>query len=381
MHDPDPLHIVSIGPAHPLRGGIAQFNEEFAWALAQRGHRLELISFSRQYPSLLFPGRTQTTDEPPARALERHRAVDSVNPLSWLRAAGSIRRQRPDLVLIHYWMPFLAPALGGIARRLRRGGVRTAGIVHNALPHERRRIDPALGRFFFNSCDALVTLSPTVSADLEALGVRTPLVAGRHPRYAQFGEAMPRRDALEKLGLKPGGPLLLFFGFVRKYKGLRTLLEAMPRIREALPEVRLIVAGEFYEDRGPYDDMIRQSGLAGRVEVRDRFIPTEEVRLLFSAADLVVQPYLSATQSGVGAIASAFERPIIATRVGGLAEEIEGEGVGLVVSPGDPSELAAAVVRFFEENLGVVFAPRLRERNAFGWEDLAGRIERLAQTE
>jgi len=354
------MKLALIGPAYPYRGGIAHFNEMTMRGLQARGHDVQPITFTRQYPERLFPGKTQFAEAevPPEDLPTADRIIDTLNPLSWGRAARRVAELAPDAVLFQYWMPFFAPAYGLIARRAQRDGGRVIAIVHNALPHERHLGDAALSRFFLRRCDGFVVMSDAVAEELAPL--RRADAAVRpidHPVYARFGERVPQDEARRRLDLPPDAPVLLFFGFVRTYKGLHVLLEALPAVVEHLPDAHLVIAGEFYDDPAPYRAQIEQAGLDAHVTLRDAYIPSDEVPHYFSAADLVVQPYVSATQSGVAQIAFHFETPIVVTDVGGLAEVVPHEQAGLVVPPEDPDALAHAIVRFFADGMG----PELKE--------------------
>ena len=378
---PEGKRLVLVGPAYPYRGGIAHFLEKMARDLRARGHDVEIVTFTRQYPERLFPGATQFEPAPSRSAVPAVRLIDTLNPVSWLRAARHIARLAPDAVVFAYWMPFFAPAFGTLARRLRRRGIPSIAVVHNALPHEPRPGDVALSKYFLRACAGFVTLSDAVTRDLAALGVRGPVRQVAHPVYDVFGAPVPKASARAKLGLPADAPVLLFFGFVRKYKGLHVLIEAMPRIVAALPGVRLVVAGEFYEDEAPYRERIERLGLTEHVVIHDRYIPNDAVATYFSAADLVVQPYVSATQSGVAQIAFHFERPVVVTDVGGLAEVVPDGRAGFVVPPEDPEALARAVVRFFREGLAERLAAGVREaKRRYGWEPLYEALETLVRS-
>ena len=345
-----PQSFVLVGPAHPYRGGIAHFTETLAEGLAARGHRASIVTFTRQYPEQLFPGASQYAEGPPRHAAPTARLIDAVDPRSWRRAARHLATQQPDAVIFQHWMPFFGPAFGTVARLLPKTTRRLA-VVHNAKPHEQRPGDRLLSRYLFSACDGFVVMSEAVEKDLKAMGARAPVRRAPHPVYARFGKAPSKAEARAALGLPSGAPVLLFFGLVRRYKGLHTLLEALPLVLEKLPAARLLVTGEFYDDERPYRDQIRARGLEEHVLIRNAYIPDAEVPRYFAAADVVVQPYVRATQSGVAQVAFHFDRPLIVTDVGGLAEVVPHDEAGLVVPPDDPAGLAAALVRFFEEGL------------------------------
>jgi len=372
----DPFHFALVGPFPPYRGGIAHFHASTRRILEARGHRVSAWSFSRQYPGLLFPGKSQFEpgEDGSAAAL---RVLDTVNPWTWFSASRRIAAGAPDAVVFAYWMPFFAPALGTVARRLAPRS-RILALVHNALPHERRPGDRALGRWFLSRCHGLVCFSDAVGKDLRGLGLDAPLRRLHHPVYDVFGAPVERVAARRRLGLSPDGPVALFFGYVRRYKGLDVLIEALPRILCAHPELTLVVAGEFYEDEAATRARIAELGLGERVHLHADYIPQEEVTTFFSAADVVVQPYVSGTQSGVAQVAFHFERPMILTEVGGLAEVV-GDDAGLVVPPSDPEALAAAVVRFFREGLAASLAEGVRRRKReYSWDRVAEALEELA---
>ena len=375
MPESDGKDIVLIGPAYPYRGGIAHFLESMFAGLIGRGHRVSIVTFSRQYPDILFPGATQYA-ESSIKKLPAQRLIDSINPFTWYRTVRQIRSQSPKAAVFQYWLPFFAPAYGIIARGLKKRGIRVVAIVHNAVPHERRPGDRTLSRFFLKSCDALLVLSESVERDLDELGIETLRRRVEHPVYEVFGESIEKSLARDRLSLPLESPVLLFFGFIRPYKGLRVLLEAMPEVIEQLPDVRLVVAGECYEEESFYRSLVDDRDLGKHVHLRVEYIPDEEIPALFSAADVVVQPYTSATQSGVAQIAYHFERPLIVTDVGGLAEIVPHEVAGLVVPPEDPKKLAGAIIRFFRENMADTLGEGVRStRKRFSWDRLLEEVE------
>jgi glycosyltransferase involved in cell wall biosynthesis len=353
--DNEKRKLAVLGPVHPYRGGIAHFTEMTVEGLAGRGHDVQPVSFSRQYPELLFPGKTQfePDDEAPSVVRGAPRLLDSLNPLSWLQTAERIRESAPDAVVFQYWMPFFAPAYGTVARLLRWADIPSVAVVHNALPHERHVGDAWLSQFFLRACEGHVVMSDAVAEELRSLRrPEAPVRRIEHPVYERFGDSVPKEEARDALDLPVDAPMLLFFGFVREYKGLHVLLEALPQVLETFPDLHLVVAGEPYDDPERYRRLIREHGLEERVHWYDEYVPSGDVPTYFCAADLVVQPYVSATQSGVAQIATHFEVPMIVTDVGGLAETVPHEEVGFVVPPEDPLALAEAVVRFFREDWG-----------------------------
>ncbi len=369
-----------VGPTYPYRGGIAHFQQHLSEALREAGHQVEEVTFRRQYPKWLFPGKTQWVEPVHTERIRAPMLMDTLDPLSYERTARYIARTAPDAVVIQYWMPFMAPALGTLARRLRHRGIPVYAVVHNALPHESLPGMRGLTRYFLKSLRGAITLSRTETEKVRALAPRLFVQEIFHPIYDRLGMPLSREEARQHLGLPQGAPILLFFGLVRPYKGLWTLLRAVPAIRAHLPDVRVLIAGEFYEDPAPYEQWITEQGLTSTVQVHNRYIPDEEVRFFFSASDVVVQPYRSATQSGVVQTAYHFERSVIATSVGGIAERVHPERTGFLVPPDEPEALAQAVVRFFQES----WQPRLeagvrQEKQKYTWEAFVQQMDEMLQ--
>ncbi|RPD43156.1 glycosyltransferase [Chitinophaga barathri] len=364
--------IVIIGPAHPIRGGLAAFNERLARQLAAQGNEVSIHTFTFQYPEFMFPGKTQYTKGPGPADLRIHRTVHSLNPLNWRATGLRIRKERPDVVIIAYWLPLMAMSLGSIARYIRKNGhTRIIGLVHNLIPHEKRPGDALLTRYFVNSCHAFITLSKEVLADIRKLTDK-PAVFSPHPVYDSFGDALPATAAKQHLGLDANKRYLLFFGFIRAYKGLDLLLEAMRDERiQAMTNLELIVAGEFYEDRKKYEPL-----LSDRVKVISDFIPDGEVKYYFSAADLIVQPYRTATQSGISQMAYHFEKPMLVTAVGGLPEIVPDGKAGYVVPP-DPKAIADGILRFLAQPPGVFDAFIREQKQLYSWEHFVNTLGTL----
>jgi glycosyltransferase involved in cell wall biosynthesis len=361
--------VVIVGPAHPLRGGIAQFNEVFCQRLLQAGVSAAVVSYYRQYPQLLFPGKTQYTDGPPPADVRVYPWLSSTSPISWRRAAHRIAAMAPEVVVLRYWLPFMAPALGTVAGILRRWGIKVIALVDNVLPHEPRPLDKVLTRWFLRRCSAFVVLSQNVASQLALLAPGKPVHVHAHPIYEHFGEPLPMADARRSLGLPEAGPVVLFFGFVRAYKGLDLLIDAVSICRKAhhLP-MHLVVAGEFYGDERPYREQIARLGLSDAITLHNRYIPENAVRLYFSAANLVAQTYRSATQSGVTQIAYHFGTPMLVTDVGALPEMVEHDVAGLVCTP-HPDAIAAQLVRYFNRGLEATLRRGVEQaRGRYSWE-------------
>lgn len=345
------MRVIILGTAWPYRGGLAAFNERLAREYQKEGHEVEIVTFTLQYPSFLFPGKSQYSDEPAPKGLKITRMLNAINPFSWLKTGRYIRRQKPDLLITKFWLPFMAPALGTVNRVAKLNRLRRVTILDNLVPHERRIGDRMFARYFVKSIDAMVAMSQSVldDADLFDPKHKKPRRLCLHPLYDHYGETLPKDVACSEMGIPSDGRYALFFGFIRDYKGLDLLLEAMADPRMLELGVKLIVAGEFYGDPKPYLEQIERLGIADRVILKTDFIPDSEVNRYFCAADVVVQPYKTATQSGVTQIAFNFEKPMIVTRVGGLPEIVPNEKVGFVVEP-DPTQIADTIMRYYEEN-------------------------------
>ncbi|MCS7078319.1 MAG: glycosyltransferase [Bacteroidia bacterium] len=322
------MKIVIIGPAHPLRGGIADFNHALAAELQTQNHIVDIVSFSLQYPRFLFPGKTQYTDSPPPQNLHIHTKINSISPFNWLHVGTWIAKKiNPDIIIVRFWIPFLAPALGTILKQMKKYiHSHIIGLCDNVIPHEKRPLDKILTRYFINQCDSFVVMSNKVLQDLRSF-TEKPAICLPHPIYNIYQPRVDKKNARQQLNLPYNEKILLFFGFIRKYKGLDLLLEALPKIKN---EVKLLIAGEFYGNEEYYLDKIKSSGLNERIYLHNYFIPQNKVHLYFSACDVVVQPYLSATQSGVTQVAYFFGKPMIVTDVGGLSEIVISQKSGLV---------------------------------------------------
>jgi D-inositol-3-phosphate glycosyltransferase len=372
--------VVIIGSAWPLRGGLATYNERLARAFHEAGSEVDVYTFSLQYPGFLFPGKTQYSEEPAPANLRIHVAINSINPFNWFKFGWRIRRSKPDLVIIKFWIPFMAPCLGTIARIIRSNGhSKVISIIDNIIPHEKRIGDRLLGRFWVKSVDGFVAMSRSVLGDLESFDKSKPKIYCPHPLYDNFGAVIPKQQAIDLLKLDPDCGYLLFFGFIRDYKGLDLLLKAFSDERFRNLPVKLLVAGEFYSDPKPYKDLIHTLGLDDFVIMSNDFIPDSEVYQYFCAADLVVQPYKHATQSGVTQIAYHFNRPMIITDVGGLAEFVPDGKVGYVVKP-DPECIAEAILKFYLEKKEDEFTAHVMlEKARYSWDRMLETILKLSK--
>lgn len=370
--------VVIIGPAHPLRGGLATFNQRLAKQFMDEGHECSIVSFSLQYPSFLFPGTTQYSSDPQPVDITIHTLINSVNPLNWVSVGNKLRRWKPALIVVRYWLPFMGPALGTILRIVRRNKhTKIVCIADNVIPHEKRIGDISFTKYFLQTPHAFVTMSEKVLSDLRKFTDK-PAQLVQHPLYDNFGETISKEKARNFLKLDPSEKIVLFFGFIRQYKGLDLLLKAMADERIRKGNIKLLVAGEFYEDEKLYLQLIRQNNLEQQIILKTNFIPDSEVRYYLCSGDCVIQPYKNATQSGVTPLAYHFEKPMIVTNVGGLPSLVPHEKVGLVCEP-EPHSIADAILKFYE--LGEqYFIPHLRiEKQKYSWSKLTEAIFILAE--
>ncbi len=369
------MKIILLGPAYPYRGGPATFNDRLARQFSAEGHDIEVVTFLLQYPGILFPGKTQYNDGPPPEGVRIERLVNSVNPFNWISTGRKIKKLKPDLLIVRYWLPFMAPCFGTIARIVRSNlHTKILCIFDNVIPHEKRPGDKALTRFFVSSIDGAVVMSETVGKDLRMFREDIPVRLSPHPLFDAYGEPLPREDAVAYLKMDPDDLFLLFFGFIRAYKGLDLLIEAFSDKRLRDKGLKLIIAGEFYEDDTPYRELVKKYGLEGEIIFFDRFIRDDEVPVFFSLADLVVQPYRSATQSGVTQIAFHYGKPMLVTDVGGLREIVKDGVCGYVVKP-EPDSIAGAILDYFDNNRKPVFEKGVKsEKEKFAWDRMTEAI-------
>ncbi|MBN2807395.1 MAG: glycosyltransferase [Prolixibacteraceae bacterium] len=369
------MNIIIIGPANPYRGGIAALNERLAIQLMEEGHQVEMINFSLQYPSFLFPGKTQftTTQAPPQLVIKR--MINAINPFNWLITGWKLRKQKPDLVLVRFWLPMMGPSTGTICKLIRSNKhSKIIAIVDNLIPHEKRPGDALFTRYFVNQTHGLIALSDCVYQDLDLFRKNRPKKLTPHPIYDHYGEILPKQAALQLLNLDPSHRYVLFFGFIRDYKGLDLLLEALADERLEHHNIRLIVAGEFYANEEKYLKLIADLKLTEKVHLYTGYIPDSEINRYFCAADLITQPYKSATQSGVTQIGFHFNKPMLVTKVGGLPEIIAHNQSGYVVDPA-PEAIADAILDFYEhERESLMVAAVEKEKKRFGWDNLTNTI-------
>lgn len=338
--------VIFIGPAYPYRGGIAAFNENLATVFQANDWECKMLTFTQQYPNMLFPGKNQLTTEDPRPNLTIKRGIYSTNPLNWLKMSKEIVAEEPEIVITQYWMPFMAPAFGTILRGVKKAmpNVKIITVVHNFKPHESRIGDKQLNKYIVNRTDILVCLSSSVKEEISESVTNKQVVQLFHPIYDHYGEKVSMTRAKDKFGWSHGTDYLLFFGLVRAYKGVDMLIEALSFIRADL-DYKIVIAGEFYEDEAKYRKLIEKHNVEDKIIIRNEYIPNEDVPALFCGASAVVLPYRTATQSGVVPIALHFERPVIVTKVGSLSTMLEDHGIGLVAEP-NPASIAEQLTAF-----------------------------------
>ena len=367
--------VVIIGSAWPLRGGgIATFNERLAKQFIDEGHEVIIYTFSLQYPSFLFPGKSQYATEPKPLHLIIKAVVNSVNPFNWVRIGNEIKKMAPDLVVVRYWIPFMGPCLGTIASIIRKNKTsKVVCIADNVVPHEKRPLDTLFTKYFVGQIDAFVTLSEKVQKDL-TLFTQKPSATVVHPLYDNFGEPISKSEARQKLELDAFDPIILFFGFVRAYKGLDLLLRALGYLKKQGKIIpTLVIAGEFYDNKEPYLQIIEEQDLINDVIVKSDFIADSDVRNYFCATDFVIQPYKHATQSGITPLCFHFNKPMLVTNVGALAAMVPNHIVGVVAEP-DYVSIAHGIEKLYA--LGEPhFIPAIEiEKKKYNWNQLTHQI-------
>ncbi|NDV94647.1 glycosyltransferase [Dysgonomonas sp. 521] len=358
------MRIAILSPFHPYRGGIAQFSEQLSIEL-MRQNEVQVFSFTKMYPDFLFPGKTQYVPEGESSDIDVNRILNSINPFSYIQTAKEINRYKPDVVVIAYWMSFMVPAFSSVCLLLDKK-IKIIALIHNAIPHEKRVIDKPLAKFFFNRCDGFIVLSEPVREDLLSLKKDAKVILHPHPIYNHYGEPIDRNTACENLGIREDKKNLLFFGLIREYKGLDILIEAMKSLDDSY---QLIIAGESYDGFSKYSEQIEKLPYKENVSVHEQYIPDKMVSTFFSAADVLVLPYRSATQSGVVTIAYQMETPMIATNVGALGTSVETSQTGLVVASVSAEDISNGIKKFFSENGQInIYKENLKkEKDLLSW--------------
>jgi len=373
--------IIILSPAHPLRGGIASSSERLAHEFQQENHDVKIISFSLQYPNFLFPGKTQYTDDPAPENLSIETRLNSVNPINWLRTGWYLRQQQADLIIVRYWLPFMGPSLGTVCRIARSNThTKVIALADNIIPHETRIGDKQFTQYFCHSVDAFLVMSKSVGEDAKRFAPLKKVVYAPHPIYDNYGPIIDRNQALKHLNLDSNTRYILFFGFIRDYKGLDILLNAMADKSVKNIDFKLIIAGEYYGSNEKYLKIIKDNHLQEKVILRTNFISNEEVKYYFGASDLIAQPYRTATQSGISQLAYHFEKPMLVTNVGGLPEIVEHGKVGYVVDVNEKA-VANAIHDFFTHSRLEKMARRVREnKKLFSWDKMVQAFWKLFES-
>jgi glycosyltransferase involved in cell wall biosynthesis len=365
--------IIIMGTAYPFRGGLAAFNERLAQQFIDAGHEVNIITFTVQYPSFLFPGKSQYSEDPPPQ-LKIKRWIHSYNPINWIISGIKIRKLKADIIICKFWLPLLGPCFGTILWLVKRKQTSIISVLDNIIPHEHRPGDYLFTRFFVSMVDRFIYMSHEVGKDLKKFTTAKPAAYVPHPIYDNFGKEVPRLEALQYLNLDENYRYVLFFGFIRDYKGLDLLYEAIGLLENKLPLVKFIVAGEYYTDPAPYEQQIQSLGITNKLVLRTNFISNDDVKYYFGACDVVVQPYKSATQSGIAQIALHFTKPAIVTKVGGLHEIVHDGKTGFVVKP-NAHDIADAIVRFYSlDNPKGMFDAINELKDVYDWRHIANAI-------
>jgi glycosyltransferase involved in cell wall biosynthesis len=371
-------NLVIIGPAWPLRGGLAAFDEKLSSTFSQKGINNSIETFSLQYPQFLFPGKTQYSNQPAPENITIHVSINSINPFNWIKVGLQLRKVAPNLIIVRYWLPFLAPCLGTICRIAKSNhSTKVIAIVDNMIPHEKRFGDILFTKYFANSVDGFLTMSNKVNNDVRVFSNKPTLVSP-HPIFDHFGSPISKEDARKKLNIPNDRKLILFFGFIRKYKGLDLLLKAMATNEIKLAGIHLMIVGEFYEDATPYHELINTLGIKDKIHIVEGFIEDKEVKHYVCSADFIIQPYRNATQSGVTPLAYHFEKPMLVTNVGGLADTVPNNKVGVVVEP--TVESIAKGIQTLYQNGEQFYLPQIKiEKQQYTWEQMANNFLLLHQ--
>ncbi len=370
--------IIIIGPAWPLRGGLASFDERLARQFISMGYDTMIYTFSLQYPGFLFPGTTQYSSEPAPADLSIKACINSINPFNWIKLGNELKKISPDLILVRYWLPFMGPCLGSILRLVKKNTTtKIVCIADNIIPHEHRPGDNTFTKYFVKPIDAFVTMSEKVTKDLQQF-TKKSAIRIVHPLYDNFGEIVSKDQARQRLSLPPDDKIILFFGFIRKYKGLDLLLEAMNDDRIRHSKIKLLIAGEFYDNKKDYDTLIEKMDIGNQLILRTDFIADSEVKYYLSAADFVIQPYRNATQSGVTPLAYHFEKPMLVTNVGGLPDLVPDGKVGIVTNP-DPYSIATGILQLYELGENYFLSHLREEKKKYSWKQLSDTLLTIAE--
>ena len=370
--------LVIIGPAWPLRGGLSAFDEKLATQFTEKGIQTRIDTFSLQYPSILFPGKSQYTTDPKPNNVNIEVCINSINPFNWIKIGLKLHREKPDLIIVRFWIPFLAPCLGTILKIAKKNKhTKVISIVDNMIPHEKRIGDRLLTNYFVKTVDGFIAMSEKVKNDIKTFSHK-PVSISPHPIFNHFGDPITKLEARLQLGLPKEDKIILFFGYIRKYKGLDLLIHAMAN--EAIKKlgIQLMIVGEFYEDASAYHDLVSSLGLQDQIKFYSNYIPDGEVKNYVCSADFIIQPYRNATQSGVTPLAYHFEKPMLVTNVGGLADTVPNLKTGIVVAP--TTEAIAKGIETLYELGETNFIPNIKEeKKKYSWAQMTEKFLALYQ--
>ncbi len=370
--------LVIIGPAWPLRGGLSAFDEKLAILFSQKGIKTRIDTFSLQYPSLLFPGKSQYTTEPKPKKVNIDVCINSINPFNWIKIGIKLYREKPDLIIVRFWIPFLAPCLGTILNIAKRNKyTKVIAIVDNMIPHENRWGDQLFTKYFVKNVDGYIAMSEKVKTDIKTF-THKPIIISPHPIFNHFGEIISKEKARQTLGFHQEDKIILFFGYIRKYKGLDLLIEAMANESIKSKDIKLLVVGEFYEDANSYHQLVTTLGLQDNILFYSSYIADGEVKNYVCCADFIIQPYKNATQSGVTPLAYHFEKPILVTNVGGLADTVPNLKTGIVVEP-NILAITKGIETLYELGENYFIPNIIEEKKKYSWEQMTEKFLTLYQ--
>ena len=370
--------LVIIGPAWPLRGGLSAFDEKLATQFTEKGIQTRIDTFSLQYPSFLFPGKSQYTTDPKPINVNIDVCINSINPFNWIKIGLKLYREKPDLIIVRFWIPFLAPCLGTILKIAKKNKhTKVISIIDNMIPHEKRMGDRLLTKYFVKTVDGFIAMSEKVKNDIKIFSHK-PVSISPHPIFNHFGDPITKMEARTQLGLPQQDKIILFFGYIRKYKGLDLLIQAMANETIKNLGIQLIIVGEFYEDASTYHDLINALGLQNRISFYSNYIPDGEVKNYVCSADFIIQPYKNATQSGVTPLAYHFEKPMLVTNVGGLADTVPHLKTGIVVAP-TAEEIAKGIETLYELGEKHFIPNIIEEKKKYSWSQMTEKFLALYQ--
>jgi glycosyltransferase involved in cell wall biosynthesis len=370
--------LVIIGPAWPLRGGLSAFDEKLATQFTEKGIQTRIDTFSLQYPSFLFPGKSQYTTDPKPINVNIDVCINSINPFNWIIIGLKLYREKPDLIIVRFWIPFLAPCLGTILKIAQLNKhTKVISIIDNMIPHEKRMGDRLLTKYFVKTVDGFIAMSEKVKNDIKTFSHK-PVSISPHPIFNHFGDPITKMEARTQLGLPQQDKIILFFGYIRKYKGLDLLIQAMANETIKNLGIQLIIVGEFYEDASTYHDLVNALGLQNRISFYSNYIPDGEVKNYVCSADFIIQPYKNATQSGVTPLAYHFEKPMLVTNVGGLADTVPHLKTGIVVAP-TAEEIAKGIETLYELGEKHFIPNIIEEKKKYSWSQMTEKFLALYQ--